>query len=114
MIEYWPIFLLEAVAAVFFGLWLSERKTRLYIQNMQTYGTAELGTAEVWMPSMERPSSSRAVPEDGSAPSWSDDTVGKGVADLMRQSIEQGQPITHAEALEEVMLMLNSEDGDMQ
>ena len=110
--EIAAVFVMEALGCVFFGLWLGERKTRILMHNLQIYGTANVEKASVWMPSMDAPPS-REVPEEEKAIEWADETIEKGVADLMKQSVEQGVPISHAEAREEVMLMLNSETGDM-
>jgi len=102
-------------ACLMVGLYLGERKTRILMHNMQTYGTAAVGKAEVWMPSMEAPAppGPRLVPEDEKSPQWSDETIEKGVADLLRQARELGVPTTEAEAREEVMMMLNSDTGEM-
>ena len=102
-------------ACLMVGLYLGERKTRILMHNLQTFGTTNVGKAEVWMPSMEEPAAHgpRLVPEEEKAVQWSDETVEKGVTDLLRQSRELGVPITEAEARMEVLMMLNSDTGEM-
>lgn len=80
--------------------------------------------AEVWLPQMEEvpldeegnpvePPKTKTRVAETSHQQWSDETVDAGVMSLLREYRAAGMPVTAAEAREEVMLMLNSENGEM-
>lgn len=107
--------------AAFLGArWLGERKTRQFIENYRTYGVGEVKPAEVWMPKL-----GSEDPMDGAQPKlvgdtgvvedaqWSEETVKTGITSMMAEAKEVGVPMTEREAREEVLLMLNSQDGEM-
>lgn len=101
------------VAALLYGLWLGERRTRIAIHNMQTYGTATPLKASVLMPGLEPPGPKLVPSEDAEAAQWSQETIEKGVTDLRAQYALEGIPISEKEAREQVEIMLNSQDGTM-
>lgn len=100
-------------AALLYGLWLGERRTRILMHNMRTFGTPAPGKASVFMPGLEPAGPKLVASEDAEAMQWSEETVEKGVRELQAMYEQEGVPITEKEAREQVELMLNSSDGTM-
>ncbi len=101
--------------ALLFGLWLGERRTRILMFNMQTFGTPNPGKAEVWMPGLDPSGKPRLMKDDDAeSAQWSEETISKGVSELMAQYQLEEIPITQKEAREQVEQMLNSQDGTME
>ena len=73
--------------------------------------------AEVFLPDMEFaddvPHAVRQQQKESEDPKWSEETVDRGVIDLMRLYRDQGKGISAKEAKEQVELMLNSQTGEM-
>lgn len=102
-------------AALMFGLWLGERKTRELMWKTGVFGTPVVPPAEVWQPGapMEVRGPRLVEDEDAIDMTWSEETIEKGIADLRQQYHDAGVPVTPEALREEVMLMLNSDNGQM-
>lgn len=111
------------LAVLMMGLWLGERRMRIFIQNFTTFG----GTprkAKLFVPpdaedaledAIDRiegiaNTKRRATPEDAK---FTAETLDNGVQWLMHQAREAGEVLSVDQATEEAMRMLNAEGTEM-
>lgn len=114
------------LAVLMMGLWLGERRMRIFVQNYTTFGGTPLKKAVVF----EQPDAEdaieaaidriegiagtgekrRATPEDAK---FTAETLDNGVEWLMAQAREEGQILSVDQATEEALRMLNAEGTEM-
>jgi len=124
--EIAAVFVLEAVGSVFFGLWLGERRARLYIQNWQQYGTpTPLNRAIVAHPldaetrlesAIDRVlgrDKRRQVRQEDAPIEYDEKTIENGVQFLLNEAKMRGEQLSEEEAYDEAVRMLNAEGPEM-
>ncbi len=113
-----------AVAVMMAGLWLSERRMRIFVQNYTTFGGTPLKKAVVFSePDAEDAiedaidriegiagTKRRATPEDAK---FSAETLQNGIDFLLHEARENGRQLSVEEATAEAELMLNAEGTEM-
>jgi hypothetical protein len=118
------------LAALMVGLWLGERTSRLYLQNIQFYGQPNpLQTATAW--SDETPEDrvektidqiedvmgtrvTRSGPGVDGKVEYDEDTIENGVEYLLSEAREHGEQLSREAATEEVERMLAAEGPNME
>jgi hypothetical protein len=118
------------VAALMVGLWLGERTSRLYLQNIQFYGQPNpLQTATAWSEetpedriedTMDRIQSAMGERVTRSGPGvdgkveYDEDTVENGIDFLLSEARENGEHLSREQAADEVERMLAAEGPSME
>ena len=115
-----------ALGVVMTGLWLGERRMRIFVQNYTTFGGTPLKKAKVFTPPDEEEALENALdriegiantkvsrqptPEDAK---FTTETLDNGVQWLMAQAREAGSVLSVEQATEEALRMLNAEGTEM-
>ena len=115
-----------AAAVIMCGMWLSERRMRIFVQNYTTFGGTPLKKAKVFTPPDEEEALESALdriegiantkvarqptPEDAK---FTAETLDNGVQWLMHQAREAGTVLSVDQATEEALRMLNAEGTEM-
>lgn len=113
------VFVLEGVAAVFFGLWLGERKARIYMQNWQQFGTPDPLKRAVVLPqelqAVDGKPDLRIMRREDTPPAVEFDpgTIENGVQFLLNEARMRGESLSEEDARDEAIRMLNAEGPEM-
>jgi hypothetical protein len=122
----WVVFALEAVGAVFFGLWLGERRSRVYIENWQQFGNPTPLQKAVMVHPLDAETrieqaidaatgspNLRVVRQEDAPPAHDPRTIENGVAFLLNEARLRGEQLSEEEARDEAIRMLNAEGTEM-
>lgn len=112
------MFFMGAVIGTLFGLYVGEVKRGRFLHQFLVNGRGgQVPPAEVWEPDgqvdMEPLKLVRQADGEVKSMTWSDETVNLGVNELLMEARARGQALSPEDARTEVMLMLNSQDGEM-
>jgi hypothetical protein len=114
------------VAVLMMGLWLGERRMRIFVQNYTTFGGTPLKKAVVFSQPDAEDAIEEAIdriegiagakvarqptPEDSK---FTAETLQNGIDWLLHEARENGHQLTVGEATDEAMRMLNAEGTEM-
>ena len=114
------------LAILMMGLWLGERRMRIFVQNYTTFGGTPMKKARVFrQPDAEDAledaidkiegiantgEKRRATPEDAK---FTEETLQNGIEWLLHEAKQNGRQLTVGEAADEAMRMLNAEGTEM-
>ena len=115
------------LAVLMMGLWLGERRMRIFVQNYTTFGGTPLKKAVVFsQPDAEdaieeaidrihgiagtKKVARQPTPEDAK---FTEETLQNGIDYLLHEARESGQSLTVDQATEEALRMLNAEGTEM-
>jgi hypothetical protein len=115
------------VAVLMMGLWLGERRMRIFVQNYTTFGGTPLKKAVVFsQPDAEDAiedaidrihgiAGTKKVARQPSAEDakFTQETLQNGIDWLIHEAKENGQALTYDQATEEALRMLNAEGTEM-
>jgi len=111
------LFLCGVGVGLIMGLYVGERRVTKALHEMLVKGMmGGVPQAEVWEPEGDDVEPLKLVRQaDGEvkAMTWDEGTIVKGVQELLMDARRLGQNLSEEEARDEVMLMLNSQDGEM-